>query len=242
MRSADGSVAEDCYRRGTEVLQQGNVEEAVAWLRRALDDDPSHANALYRLGTIEERRGDRASAVDLYQRALQAHPGHVSAGERLRVVAGPRDPQPALAVRPSGHGLVGTVAARQRLAEWDSTRRQRQLLLLRITRREPGGQAGAVFAAEMRGPSIRGGIEVGDWVELPPRWRPGRPLLSLANLTTGEHVEVVRPAAVARAFTLLAVAFVVVWIVAIFSIVAIHLFGPGAPDAAYHLGLIAEPR
>jgi hypothetical protein len=226
MRSADRSGAEDCYRRGTEVLQQGNVDEAVAWLRRALDDDPSHANALYRLGTIEERRGNRGRAVDLYQRALRAHPGHVSATERLGVLT----PQLTLAVRPSGNGIVGTVAARQRIAEWDNTRRQRQILLLRITRRGPDGQEGAVFAAEMRGPSIRGGIEVGDWVELPPRWRPGRPLLDLTNLTTGEHVEVLRPSAVTRALTGLAVAFVVVWIVAIFAIVAVHLFGPGAPD------------
>jgi hypothetical protein len=226
MRSADGSVAEDCYRRGTDVLQQGNVEEAVAWLRRALDDDPSHANALYRLGTIEEHRRNHAGAIELYQRALRAHPGHVSAKERLRALAG----VPVLAVAPSGNGLVGTVTGRQRLSEWDSTRRQRQLLLLRITRRGPGGQPGAVFAAELRGRSIRGGIEVGDWVQLPPRWRPGQPLRSLTNLTTGEQVEVVRPPAVARAFTGLAVGFVVAWIVAIFAIVAIHLFGPGVPD------------
>src|SRR5215207_615920 len=159
------STAEECYRRGAEVLERGDVEEAVDWFRRALEDDPSHANALYRLGTIEERRGNPTRAVDLYERALRAHPGHVSATERLGVLARAPDPEPRLAVGPSGKGLVGIVQLRQRLAEWDSTRRQRQVLLLRIARRESDGRTGAVLAAEMRGPSIRGGIEVGDCVE-----------------------------------------------------------------------------
>jgi hypothetical protein len=236
MRGAGDTSAEDWYRRGTDALQRGEVEQAVASFRRALDADPSHANSLYRLGTIEERRGNRPGAVDLYQRALRAHPGHVSAKQRLGAAA--RPPEPSLAVAPSGKGLVGTVALRQRLSEWDSTRRQRQVLLLRIARREPDGRAGSVFAAEMRGPSIRGGIEVGDSVELPSRWRPGRPLLRLTNLTTGERVEIARPPTAMRALTGLAVTFVVVWIVAIFAVVALHLFDAGALDAWAQMPLI----
>ena len=81
--TADGIAAEQWYKRGYDVLRQGNADGARTFFDRALQADPFHANSLYFLGTIEEGRGDIARAIYFYEQTLHARPGHVSASQRL---------------------------------------------------------------------------------------------------------------------------------------------------------------
>jgi tetratricopeptide (TPR) repeat protein len=64
---------------GIDYGMRGDLDEAEAWHRRALELEPNDATALNYLGVIEERRGNRGAAKDLYARALSSDPDYVPA-------------------------------------------------------------------------------------------------------------------------------------------------------------------
>jgi hypothetical protein len=237
--TVDGLSAEDWYKRGYDLLSRGDPGSARPVFARALQADPSHANSLYFLGTIEERRHNIARAIEFYERSLRARPGHISASQRLATLRAtptqnpqpkiPRersglDSRPMLAVEPSGDGLVGIVQIVRPRVEWTSSRQQRQIVSLRIASRDRNGRAGPTITAEMRGASITGGLEVGDWVQLPSRWRSGRGLDRVMNLSTGELVAIRRPPRIVQGFKGIVIAFAVVWIVAVFVVAGAELW------------------
>jgi hypothetical protein len=238
--TADGLSAEEWCTRGYGRLARGDPEGARPFFVRAIQADPTHANSVYFLGTIEEGRSNIARAIEFYEQTLRARPGHVSASKRLaRLRAEPvqsprafvrteeasvRDSQRMLAVEPSGDGIVGTVQVVRPRVEWTRSRQQRQILYLRIASRDRNGRAGPVITAEMRGSSVTGGLEVGDWVQLPADWRPGRRLDRVTNLSTGELVAIERTSKIALGWKAVVVAFVVVWLVALFVVVGAKLW------------------
>jgi Flp pilus assembly protein TadD len=56
----------------------GNMDEAEAQYRKALDIDPNHLNALVGYAHLEDRRNNFDGATKLYQRALKKHPKEAS--------------------------------------------------------------------------------------------------------------------------------------------------------------------
>ncbi len=82
-------------------LAVGDLAAARSFFERALDRDPTNANALYQLGFVAEKSGASEEAVTYYERALALVPGHVSARERLRSLSSSRKETPAV-VLPSG--------------------------------------------------------------------------------------------------------------------------------------------
>lgn len=60
------------FRRGTERLEQGDPQAALAAFEEAVEIDPGYALAQYRLGQARHRRGDLAGARRAYVEALRA--------------------------------------------------------------------------------------------------------------------------------------------------------------------------
>ncbi|MEO1366139.1 MAG: tetratricopeptide repeat protein, partial [Acidobacteriota bacterium] len=69
--------------RGAEALQRGRVDEALSWLRVAVEIDDRLMHAWVNLGVAERRVGRYAEAEAAYQRALAMDPGSVSAFQNL---------------------------------------------------------------------------------------------------------------------------------------------------------------
>lgn len=68
-------AAAQYHLAGQEFLVSGQVEDAVRWLRYAVDLDPRCASAWNDLGVILEALGNTRDAIYCYRRALQARPG-----------------------------------------------------------------------------------------------------------------------------------------------------------------------
>ncbi|MEM8998249.1 MAG: tetratricopeptide repeat protein, partial [Acidobacteriota bacterium] len=69
--------------RGAEALQRGRVDEALLWLRVAVQIDDRLMNAWVNLGVAERRVGRYAEAETAYQRALALDPRSASAFQNL---------------------------------------------------------------------------------------------------------------------------------------------------------------
>ncbi len=69
--------------RGAEALQEGRVEESIAWLETAITLDPELANAWVNLGVGRRRGGDAAGAEQAYKQALEIDPRVYSAYQNL---------------------------------------------------------------------------------------------------------------------------------------------------------------
>lgn len=72
--------------RGTELLQQGQISEALRWLRAAAALDPELATAWVNLGVALRRSGDLAAAEEAYRTALELDPRTYSAYQNLASV------------------------------------------------------------------------------------------------------------------------------------------------------------
>ncbi len=73
-------------RRGIDAAQSGELDQAAAAFRRAVEVDPTDAEAWDSLGVVLVRAGDEARGVEAFRRALRAVPGHPEAHRNLAVV------------------------------------------------------------------------------------------------------------------------------------------------------------
>ncbi len=69
--------------RGAEALQEGQVDDAVNWLKTAVAIDPELTPAWVNLGVVLRRTGDLPGAEDAYKRALELDPRTHSAYQNL---------------------------------------------------------------------------------------------------------------------------------------------------------------
>jgi tetratricopeptide (TPR) repeat protein len=73
-------------RRGIDAVQSGELDQAAAAFRKAVEVDPTDAEAWDSLGVVLVRAGDEARGVEAFRRALRAVPGHPEAHRNLAVV------------------------------------------------------------------------------------------------------------------------------------------------------------
>jgi tetratricopeptide (TPR) repeat protein len=73
-------------RTGVDAAQSGELDQAVAAFRKAVEVDPTDAEAWDSLGVVLVRAGDEARGVEAFRRALRAMPGHPEAHRNLAVV------------------------------------------------------------------------------------------------------------------------------------------------------------
>jgi hypothetical protein len=175
---------------GETAFRLGQVDRAQSAFARAVAEDPELANAHYRLGQLAEHAGRVDDAVCFYDHALRAEPTHVSAARRLEQLEGAPDAARSLAAEASGGGAVGVVRMLRQRYEQDDLRRPLTVLAFRLAPCDGDVDVDgrSLLPVEMRGQSLRGGIDDGDLVQLPADWRPGRTARRLINLTTGETV------------------------------------------------------
>lgn len=222
-------AAQERYEAGDAAHRAGDLQRASEAYQQAVAIDPMHANAIYRLGELALVAGDREQARSLFSRSLSVQPGHAWARKRLEAMTTQQVPPPkeqagdAPQHAPTGAGLIGVVESVRRSQEAYEVRSgSRPVLSIRVRTKSDASDPRLV-AAEMRGKNIRGVVEANDWVEFPPGWVPGARLKSLRNLTTGGEVRVVQ-STVAELATWIIVAFVAIWIAALFVVVGRELF------------------
>jgi len=73
-------------RTGVDAAQRGELDQAAAAFRRAVEVDPMDAEAWDSLGVVLVRAGDEARGVEAFRRALRVMPGHPEAHRNLAVV------------------------------------------------------------------------------------------------------------------------------------------------------------
>jgi Flp pilus assembly protein TadD len=73
-------------RTGMEAARSGEMDEAAVAFRKAVEVDPTDAEAWSSLGVVLVRAGDETRGVEAFRRALRAAPGHPEAHRNLAVV------------------------------------------------------------------------------------------------------------------------------------------------------------
>jgi len=73
-------------RTGIDAARSGELDQAAAAFRKAVEIDPTDAEAWDSLGVVLVRAGDEARGVEAFRRALRAVPGHLKASRNLAVV------------------------------------------------------------------------------------------------------------------------------------------------------------
>ncbi len=73
-------------RTGMEAAHTGEMDGAVIAFRKAVEVDPTDAEAWSSLGVVLVRAGEEARGVEAFRRALRAAPGHPEAHRNLAVV------------------------------------------------------------------------------------------------------------------------------------------------------------
>lgn len=73
-------------RTGMNAAQNGELDQAAAAFRKAVEVDPTDAEAWDSLGVVLVRAGDEARGVEAFRRALRVVPGHPEAHRNLAVV------------------------------------------------------------------------------------------------------------------------------------------------------------
>lgn len=76
-------AAEACRERALELLDAGQIEEAVVSLRCAVECNPRNAHAWNDLGVVMETLGNSMEAVRCYRRSIALAPGCGEARQNL---------------------------------------------------------------------------------------------------------------------------------------------------------------
>jgi protein O-mannosyl-transferase len=76
------------YNLGDELLQKGEVDDAVAQYQKAVEINPSFFEAYQNLGVALGRKGQLDEAIDQFQKALQINPNLFEAHEGLGAALG----------------------------------------------------------------------------------------------------------------------------------------------------------
>jgi tetratricopeptide (TPR) repeat protein len=80
------TAAVEAYNRGTKYQERKDFSTAIYYYLRALENDPTFANAYYNLGTAYKATGDYRRAKDAYLHAVQLRPRMVNARYNLALV------------------------------------------------------------------------------------------------------------------------------------------------------------
>jgi len=75
---------------GHVALEQGDLGQAAAKFRHALELQPESADAEHFLGAVLEKRGDAEGASTAYRRALELNPGDILAREKIAALSSER--------------------------------------------------------------------------------------------------------------------------------------------------------
>lgn len=75
----DGEAAAECFRRGNQLLGEGNPEAAAGCYREALAADPGNIGACVNLGYVLKESGQAAEARQWLERAVELEPRHADA-------------------------------------------------------------------------------------------------------------------------------------------------------------------
>jgi predicted O-linked N-acetylglucosamine transferase (SPINDLY family) len=73
-RTGAPDSAQGCFELGSELAQRGQLDQAIALLRRAIELQPGHAAAHHNLGSAYRDRGERQAALAAYQEAARLQP------------------------------------------------------------------------------------------------------------------------------------------------------------------------
>lgn len=76
-------AAEACRRRALQLIDGGEVEEAVLVLRCAVECNPRNSKAWNDLGVLMETLGNSMEAVRCYRRSMALEPGRSEARQNL---------------------------------------------------------------------------------------------------------------------------------------------------------------
>ena len=184
----DTSNANACYYLGVVRQSAGDSTEATRWFASALIANALHRGALDQLAAIAgSQQPDGAQPITQRDRTTQSEPAteparSEPAGEPARLRP-PRQPS-------SPHAVIGIAShVRQQPIPWRGKPAAMVQLTFRLdTYSADGVGPGPSLAVELRNHEIRGTVDDGDWVELPPDFNPDKPAKELRNLSTGARV------------------------------------------------------
>ncbi|PYU91447.1 MAG: hypothetical protein DMG25_14710 [Acidobacteria bacterium] len=77
--------AQESYRKGVKLVQQGRPDAALQAFNRGLESDPSNLVLLNAIGATYTLKGDTEKARDCFQRVLTIDPGFVPARKNLAI-------------------------------------------------------------------------------------------------------------------------------------------------------------
>jgi FKBP-type peptidyl-prolyl cis-trans isomerase 2 len=69
-RQSQAAAAEEFYKKGIEMQDKGEIDEAISYYRKAIDQNPNHAGAYYNLGVAFQGKGLIDQAILYYEIAI----------------------------------------------------------------------------------------------------------------------------------------------------------------------------
>jgi len=79
-------AAEEYYRKAVSAEKEGNIERAMEFYDRALNENPDHEPACFQMAVLLDRQGEDAQAIELYERLCSGSPVHVNALMNLAIL------------------------------------------------------------------------------------------------------------------------------------------------------------